>query len=272
MRSHLSYLFTLSIILFLASCQVIPEAERYQYVGELDTTMERHVLLVDITGYLCVNCPEAAKEAHQLQEQYPNNLVVVELHPSVNSFTKYTKAEYNYTSDVGDYYFALWGGTKTTPNLPAGVVNFDGEFREYLTWASQVTTCVQKNDTLSPLLSMKVEKDAASRVVKVNAELHNTDGSAFTTQATVLLWLVEDSIIGPQQTTSGTVMEYAHNHVLRASLTESFDGIKSTNGKCETVTYTIPEKYNWQNCSVVGVLLSPADNSVCDAQQLFMSH
>ena len=81
-----SFIFAIfaTLALFVA-CDVIPEEDRLEVVP-LEPS-ERNVLLLEFTGWKCVNCPSAAVVAHTLVEALGENIVVVAMHPKGHGFT-----------------------------------------------------------------------------------------------------------------------------------------------------------------------------------------
>ena len=73
-------LFLYMVIGLLCSCEVIKEEDRLIPVPTPVTNSRTHVLL-EYTGFRCVNCPTAAQTAQALQELYGEQLIVVSLHP-----------------------------------------------------------------------------------------------------------------------------------------------------------------------------------------------
>ena len=52
------------------------------YQGSTPTPQQKNVLLMDITGVRCNNCPKAAKLAHQISDDNPGRVAIVALYPS----------------------------------------------------------------------------------------------------------------------------------------------------------------------------------------------
>ena len=178
-------LFIYMVILALCSCEVIPEDERLIPVVTESSGQRTHVLL-EFTGFRCVNCPTAAETALNLQALYGERLTVVALHPASNPFTQ---GKYDYTCPAADSIYQWMGGDATTP-FPTGNLDmqpYEGSwFVNMSEWATMVYQAM--SDTVVPNL------DAAE----------------------LSYWLVEDSIQGVQAMPDGTVnMEYYHRHVLR---------------------------------------------------------
>jgi hypothetical protein len=86
-------------------------------------------------------------------------------------------------------------------------------------------------------------------------DMSNLDTKAV--EATLQVWLTEDSVIGSQKKPDGTDKEYAHNHLMRASITpiwgESIQlGVHIPHQI--VYEYTLPEKVVKENCNIVAIL------------------
>lgn len=172
--------------LVLAGCEMISPDNRLIPVQRQDTTHARRHVLLEFTGFRCVNCPTASEMARDLQKLYEGQLLVVALHPASNPFTQ---GLYDYTCPAADSIYTALGGTASTP-FPAGNLNmrpFEGEnFVNMSEWATMVYEAMQ--DTVVPTLD----------------------------NAQVSYWLVEDSVLGVQAMPDGSVnTHYYHRHVLR---------------------------------------------------------
>ena len=248
------------VAILLTACEVIPEGEREEiiFTPSDPTAVKRTSLLIEYSGWQCVNCPTAAEEAHRLQELYGENLVVVVMHPESNPNTRHNnKPALNYTCPEADSIYIMMGGTNTTP-FPTGNVNMvqdpaKGYFCDYDQWATLVS---QAYATPKPmLLSVEAKGYADSREVWMAVDMSNLDTKAV--EATLQVWLTEDSVIGSQKKPEGTDKEYAHNHLMRASITS----IKGESVQLDAqmshqlvFEYTLPEKVVKENCNIVAIL------------------
>ena len=202
------------VVVLLVGCQVIPEGERILPLPNAEP--QSNSLLIDFTGFLCVNCPTAAADAELLHQRYPENLVVVAMHPADNHFTQTTLPQYDYTCPEANIYYNYFGGSGTTP-FPTGIIDFVSEWSAYSDWASLVRSSVMKEkpghvDIALSNLRPKTREFAFSLVVSADSTLE--------TQA--LLWLVADSVQGAQQMPDGSSnLSYTHRHMLRASVLEN---------------------------------------------------
>lgn len=183
MRSIKNILFV--ALLLLTGCEVIPENEQLIPV-EPDLSGSRTHVLLEFTGFRCVNCPTAAEIAQDLEAMYDGLLYVVSLHPASNPFTQ---GKYDYTCPAADSIYQWIGGEATTP-FPAGNIDmqpFEGEwFADMSSWATMVYEAMK--DSIAPSLDKAIKS----------------------------YWLIEDSVLGVQAMPDGTVNDhYYHRHVLR---------------------------------------------------------
>ena len=180
MRELFVYILTAII---LTGCELIPEGERY-LPADSRTGTRCHVL-IEFTGFRCVNCPAASELAQTLQETYEGKLVVVALHPASNPFTQ---GKYDYTCPAADSIYQWMGGDASTP-FPAGNIDmkpYNGEwFANSSQWPTMVYEAMQETEIPNPY------------------------------QLKTSYWLVEDSVLGVQAMPEGVNDHYYHRHVLR---------------------------------------------------------
>ena len=248
------------VAILLTACEVIPEGEREEiiFTPSDPTAVKRTSLLIEYSGWQCVNCPTAAEEAHRLQELYGENLVVVVMHPESNPNTRHNNnPALNYTCPEADSIYIMMGGTNTTP-FPTGSINMvkepaKGYFFDYDQWATLVS---QAYATPKPmLLSVEAKGYANSRDIWMAVDMSNLDTKAV--EATLQVWLTEDSVIGSQKKPEGTDKEYAHNHLMRASVSPLWGDIVPIEAHTTqqiVYEYTLPEKIVKENCNIVAIL------------------
>lgn len=175
------------LLVLCCGCDVIRENDRFL---PIDTPAdERAHVLLDFTGFLCVNCPTAAERAHDLQQLYPGRLYVVSLHPASNPFTQ---GLYDYTCPAADSIYRRMGGTASTP-FPAGNVDmtpYEGEwFADQSEWPTMVYRAMQDTAAVPPVDRLRTT-----------------------------YWLIEDSVLGAQRMPDGSVnTSYYHRHLLRGA-------------------------------------------------------
>jgi hypothetical protein len=256
---QIKYILMTVAVAMMAACEVIPEGERVDviFTPSGQSEMKRTSLLIEYSGWQCVNCPTAAEEAHRLKEQFGENLVVVVMHPESNPNTRHNnKPELNFTCPEADEVYKWMGGTNTTP-FPTGNVNMIKNGEAYFSSMDQWATLVNSayNKVLPIAIDPEVELNAASKEVAIDVEISNLGENA--QEVKLMLWLTEDGVIGKQKKPEGTDNAYEHNHLLRASISPvwghdiAVDAMGKAKHEC---TYTLPEKVVAENCNVVALV------------------
>ena len=149
------------------------------------------------------------------------------------------------------------GGTNTTP-FPTGNVNLvkdvtKGYFNDFDKWATNIS---QAYSTPKPvLIGQEVNGTADSKDINIVVDITNLDTKAI--EATLQVWLTEDSVIGSQKKPSGTDKNYAHNHLMRASITPIWGDVVPVEAHMTqqvVYEYTLPEKVVKENCNIVSLV------------------
>ena len=260
MKINWKYISMVLAVGLLSACEVIPENDRITevFTPTDPSAIKRTSVLIEYSGWQCVNCPTAAEEAHHLKEQYGENLVVVVMHPESNPNTRHNnKPQLNYTCPEADSLYIMMGGTNTTP-FPTGNVNMvkdgtKGYFNDYDKWATLVS---QAYSTPKPvIIGQEVKGTADSKDITITIDITNAGSEMM--DATLQVWLTEDNVIGSQKKPEGTDKNYAHNHLLRASVSPIWgDAVQIEAQQTEQITYhyTLPENVVKENCNIVALV------------------
>ena len=258
-------LYIVLAAVMLTGCEIIPEAERLVPLPiQADTTGGAH-LLVEFTGFRCVNCPTAAAAAEALHQTYGNRLVIVAMHPASNPFTQ---GKYDYTCEAADYYYKQYGGTASTP-FPTGNVDgtatSGGYLYDYQEWPALLA------ERMSRTTDVHLGATAVSRGSDVHISVSCYAGSE--QEAGLRLWLVEDSICGAQAMPDGTVnTAYYHRHVLRDAWGDPQGETVLLRTKPTTyeATMPLPNGCDKRYCSIVAVLVDNKDGQLLNITQTLL--
>ena len=270
----------MALALLLAGCQVIPEDR--QLLPLPSAKPVSNALLVEFTGFLCVNCPTAAEEAHSLLTEYPDNLIVVAMHPADNHFTQTGKPEYDYTCPEANEYYRYFGGTAVTP-FPTGIVDMQQGWLEYPSWGTMVRMSVQDKKSGHLIVNI-TDINEQQRSFHVSASVFVDEPADEwidkEMQIEVMLWLVADSVSGAQMMPDGsTNLSYTHRHMLRASLFDNPWGtypviVTGTECRVAQFDYVVTDTIGGQilpldRYSVVAVLMDPnTPQTMLDVKQI----
>jgi hypothetical protein len=212
-------------------------------------TVQKYVLLEDYTGVKCVNCPAAGELALQLQEQYHHNVIVLGVHAGdLANFPLF-----NLKTPEGD---AWWSQFNFQQN-PIGTVNrkmINGGYAyDSPMWADAVAEALQEEAALE--MSSAIEYNEATRNLKVDvtskflAELPDT--------YSLTVCIMEDSIVGIQQTAEGIVNDYVHRHVFRTTMNGAWGedintaAIAPGDEITKSYTKTLDAAYNADQCYII---------------------
>ncbi|MBA3900971.1 MAG: Omp28 family outer membrane lipoprotein [Bacteroidetes bacterium] len=242
----------------------------------------RKILLEDLTGHTCGNCPEAAKIAMQLQGIYGKKLIVVGVHanwfarPQTNSKGSFST---DFRTPAGEAYYTYFGVTSN----PIGFVNrIKNSSSETIISHTAWGTTVEAIKDLLPELKMSInftyeESSRALNTTVTSEALTKLDG-----QYNLVLYLVEDNIVDWQKDYSmpageTDVPNFLHRHVLR-------DNINSTWGD-EIITTSlakgdsIVKKYNnyllnpaWkaEDCSIIAYIYNKNTEEIIQAEEVYL--
>lgn len=208
-------LYTLALLLLFACEEIPPIIEPGG--GGSDTTVQRRVLVEELTGERCVNCPAGHQALESLKQLYGDRLVIVSIHAGFFA-VPYPQSDAGLANPEGNAVLNYLGAPL---GYPAAVVNrrlFAGEERLAVgqaQWPGYI------NDVLKE--APVVEVDIATNYLAPTRNLQATvtlTPLAVRPEGDLLLsvFLVEDKVRDPQETPTGVDPDYEHRHVFRASL------------------------------------------------------
>lgn len=236
----------LPILALLWSCN---EATKpYLEVREtIKPKYEKTILLEDYTGIKCGNCPAAHETANSIKLQYPNNVIILEVH--AGSFALPTpKHPQKFAIPEGEEWYKFFGINKN----PIGMVNRNSTQGVYMVnpdkWKQDIETILA--DTTPPLatISMSVQYNESSG--EVTATINYEISKNIDSLPNLTVCLVEDSIVYYQidyRQTPQDIEDYVHNNVMRATFKGTTWGEPLPNKKdTKVITYTIDLKNGWR--------------------------
>lgn len=245
----------------LTSCDDINEADRLIPVERPDVA--RTVLVMDFTGMRCTNCPVAAETLHNSAAKYPGSVVVVGIHAkAAGDFT--LPLGMDLTAPVADVYYNFFKpAALPSASIDGGAVLSGTELPK---WTEQIDLDVAKTAPADIMLTPAY--DATTRELTVSYDVRFNEMHA--EETSILLWIIENDIIGFQLTSTGLNPEYNHNHVLRASvngdwgeeLGKGFVTEQTCSGEAKI---KLDEAWNADNCQVVGFIFNTSSKAVNQA-------
>ncbi len=281
MKKHL--FVTILALAFLGCEEVPPYIDFNPPVKTKDTTyilttppaaQHKAVLLEDITGVRCNNCPKAAQRAKDiLAAKTEDSVVLIGLYTThLENFTKPWDGFENLTTN---YSFQIVDFLGAPPGLPTGYVDRaiilpqTVRFNSYTTWANLVNNRLK----LSTPVNISLNKTLNGRELKLEMNLTYTQNVSNNHQYS--LYITEDNIVGKQTMPDGAGEkdDYVHNHVLRYAF-----GLAAGNNINESLVagrviikeldYTFPANFKIEDCHVVCVVTDATTNEVVNVREI----
>jgi len=254
--------------LALLSClTIISCTEKERVIIPFVPSGNRVILLEEITGKGCTNCPNGSREIENLLTQFPDNLIPVSIHAGFFANpTFFPLGNYDLRTEEGEFLYGYLGPNE---GYPAGIVNRtprNGHMQIGLQqWASAITNDIQIPPAIE--ISITREYDAGTRQLTVTID--GIGKEDVTADLRLSVMLTESGIVDAQddkEATPNIVLDYVHNHVLRDMLTaaagESFATSISV-GETYSKDYSITLSDQWvpENMDIVAFITAVNGNN-----------
>ncbi len=275
------FLFIVSVILFSA-CEKITPPYKEKNDNPQDTTnkVTKTVLLEDYTGHTCPNCPGAAVVAHELQQTYgKDRLIVISIHAGSFAIPKPgTIYSLDLRSDAGtewDNYFEI--SLAGNPNGMIDRVTYpEGRIISEAGWPAKVAEELDEEPVVDLNITNHFDNQNNSLSTTVTGEFLSALEGDYYLQVVV----TEDSIIGyqknsdPEVGSTPYIENYVFMDVLRAAVNSSWGEAVNENGSV-AANDTFEKSYNltfnpdWVpgHCHVVAFVYKNDDKSVLQAAE-----
>lgn len=239
---------TAAVAMVAASCSNIDEGDRLIYVKPAE--VGRAVLIEDLTGQRCINCPTGTDIINGIIQTYgEDNVIAVGIHSGPLGFTGNSK-RVGLMTDTGDEYYTYWANG-TNLGQPSAIFNRKkGPSDNLNNWAAEVGLIISEKANLS--IDITNAYDAKKRELTTKVGAFGVNG---TVNGKLQVWIVEDGIKAMQMMPDGSAnQEYIHNHVFRAAVNGTWGEevtVKEGETTSKDYSYVLPEAWNAENISVV---------------------
>lgn len=241
---------TAAMAMAAASCSNIDEGDRLIYVKPAE--VGRAVLIEDLTGQRCINCPTGTDIINGIIETYgEDNVIAVGIHCGPLGFAGNSK-RVGLKTDTGDEYYTHWANG-TNLGQPSAIFNRKkgkGPIDNLNNWAAEVGLIISEKANLS--VNIANAYDAKTRTLTTKVGAFGVNG---TVSGKLQVWIVEDGIKAMQLMPDGSAnQEYIHNHVFRAAVNGTWGEditVKEGETTSNDYSYVLPETWNADNISVV---------------------
>ena len=256
-------IFFAAVILFsISSCE-----EKMINIPPPPPPPENKVILIEeITGVSCPNCPAGAATIADFKATYPDNVVSVAYHSPPQFTALRPTSEYDFRRDEATDIQNVVGGAFGKPSAAFNRQVQDNNF----VWAGTI-------DSWAGLAQAELDKPATFLLDIENT--YNEDTRALSCKVTgmplvsnadnyfIHVMILENNIIDAQLDQANDILEYEHDHVFHKLLTNSANGEAFASGVTEgseiekTFSFTLPvqsdtEQVPWiaENCEIIAFI------------------
>ncbi|MES2618584.1 MAG: Omp28-related outer membrane protein [Bacteroidota bacterium] len=285
MKNALYLLFSLTLL--FSACEetppaidfsepIIPLKDSTYVAASVAVPQHKAVLIEDITGVRCINCPDAAKKAEDIVAlKTEDSVVVMAIYPIqiMNNFTFPYPNVPQLASTISKEIVEAIGIPQGLPNGYVDRKTYVGSSPvvAYNEWINYVNARLKLKTPVNINLSKKI----TGRKIMVEMRLdYNTQASSGMNHK-FAIYLTESNIISNQLDGSGINPNYVHNHALRYSFVQPLGSLLSASSDAgrayiKQYEYEIPTDYNIANCHLVCVVLDNATNEVINVRSLHL--
>ncbi|MBL7825301.1 MAG: Omp28-related outer membrane protein [Saprospiraceae bacterium] len=233
--------------------------EKEIVIPELSVGKHR-VLVEELTGVKCSNCPDGTRLLAQLQETYgKENLIVVSIHEAPDFSVPYTGANanlYDFRTPNGKQmadYVGVFEGAPSAAVDRFSPPNATSLFvLPHTEWPGLITAQFAKDYELGLFVSKTYDEFTRDLDILVNVAPEKTLNGEH--RLTVVI--TQDSIVDTQNDNDNIIKDYVHRHVLRDVITAPAGNVLTeslTAGSVISKSFSLklPEAWEAKHCSIV---------------------
>lgn len=219
------------------------------------TVGKRNVLVEELTGVRCPNCPDGTATLVNLGDQFGDNLIVVSIHAAPGYDDPYPESKYDFWTAKGEEAANFIGAASFFPTASINRRIVPPETEPYLPraiWAGIIAEELAEDPAVG--LSMEKTFDPVSR--KLDISVNILPDATLSGEHRLSVMITQDSIVDYQKVNLDKVPNYMHRHVLREILTQATgDVITEPLTASSTITknfsITLPAGWKEDHCSIV---------------------
>lgn len=229
------------------------------YIGIVEASTPRKVLVEECTGVKCVNCPDGAAVLKTIEEANPNNLIVIGIHTGFLTSPIDGASQYNFQSQAASDLMSFFS---ESPSKPAAAIDRIKEAGSYFMdkgiWQQKISNRFSVPTKENITITSSFDTTSRQAIIKVRVA-YTSDVSD---HQNLMVGLIENDIIDAQEFPSSIDTFYHHNHVLRSFLTPASGSavLDSLTTKFagrvyeRTFIYTVNSAWNSSNCKIFAYL------------------
>ncbi len=250
------------------------------YIASVESKQDKVILIEELTGVQCANCPQAAATIKTMSDANPGRILAVGIHPPLGGgFTEPipTKSIYDFRVPIADEIINFLGGYR---GFPSGALNRETQsggaifITSPATWTALVNPILLQTTPINLHLESSYTADNNTGELRVRVAMTEDVSDDLFLTAYVIENDIED-----YQDNAGNKELYMHQHVFRAAITlvsgTSLNFTDKNAGKViqKRINFNAnisgDNAWNLDNCKVVAfVHKSGSDQSILQAAEV----
>ncbi|MDI1235532.1 MAG: Omp28-related outer membrane protein [bacterium] len=244
------------------------------YIEPAPAPQHKAVLIEDITGVRCINCPDAAQKAKDIIAQKTSDSVVVMAIYPIEIFDNFTRPY----PGVPQLATIISKEIVQALGLPQGLPNGYVDRKEFLVgtrpvsyteWINKVNIRLQQKTPVN----IGITKEITNRNLKVEIKLQYNTNAISGAAHKYAIYIIEDKIVSTQYTQSGNNSNYVHNHALRYAFNLTMGNpLTQTTVPGRTYIkqfeYEMPSEYVIDNCHIICAVLDSVTEEVINVREI----
>lgn len=230
-------------------------------------TGARKVLVEELTGVRCQNCPDGTRDLVALQETFgAENLIVVSIHAAFGFDAPYTSSpasQYDFRVDAGKQmgnYIGVAEGYPTASinrQLPTGAMSL---YLPRSSWPGIIANEFNQDFGLDIFMNTTYEESSG----KLDIDLNIAPSSGIAGEKRITVLITQDSIIDVQLDGFARTPNYVHRHVLRSVISKPDGDVIAQSFKAGDLinqSYSVILDPSWdaKHCSVIAYVSNGGD-------------
>ena len=252
----------------LVSCENIDENDRYESTEKPvlpPHSVPKTLLIQEFTGNMCTNCPQGAKAIHDIQEEFPGQVIAIGIHPEGGGPNTMPIGDQDFRCEEAQVIYEFFKPS----GFPCAVFNGETTSTRFNMWYSIAAEMLAQEANMT--IDAQSVYDSTTRNLQIDYTITAT--SDISTDLNVLVLLMENNILGYQLDGGKLLDNYIHNHVLRASLNGGWgtslpSSIKNGQVIEGSASMILNDKWVAENCQVVVYTFQSATRIVEQATEI----
>lgn len=230
------------------SCDSVSEPDRFV---DAEIIPHRAILIEEFTGQNCTNCPDGHQAIKDISAFFGDSVVAVGVHASGLAIPE----QYGgYATETGEQYYQRAG----SPALPTAVINLQTDPLQVSDWGASINRLILDPTPFTVIADAKVSDDGQ------NFEINVAYASGDDYQGRLMVWVVENDLVGRQLDHGTWIFDYVHNHVFRAAATPDIWGqpVDFKANESQYATFKCPIQSTWNPAHLYAVAFLYNDEGV----------